>query len=169
MKKVCYLLCVVIAFTGCQEKMESPTISEEPVDNLVTIDYDKEEKAILSINKQILEAMVVHNDDSELRRHAHPNLRVIAPGGKVENLEDVIRGVNSLDAKSISLSEEEVIFFDDTAVLNGKMEIDGTMIPLGKLGPAKYMAVFILENGEWKLVSRSITPCAKMAIDNGFC
>lgn len=166
-----FLSVILLCFFNCQETVQPEPIVEEVnvQKDTVTPDWESEKQIILEMNQKIIQAMVVENDPSVFEKHSHPNFRVIAPGGKLENKEEVIRGVNSLDAKAVNLSDEEIIFYGNTAILTGKMHIDGSMQPLGKLGPAKYMTVFIKVNGEWRMVSRSITPCAQIAIDNGFC
>jgi len=74
-----------------------------------------------------------------------------------------------MDVVGFEINDEQVIFSGTTAVLVGKLVIDGEMQPVGRFGPMKFMAVFVESDGEWKLMARSNTLCIEMAIKRGFC
>lgn len=93
----------------------------------------------------------------------------MAPGGRIENKAEAVGGVNSWNAESIEVRDEQVIFHDNTAVLVGRVQIDGVMRPVGTLPPMKFMAVFVQTGDGWKLLARSLTPCFELAIERGFC
>ena len=88
---------------------------------------------LIELNRGVLEAMLLENDAGLLVENASPDYRVVAPGGRVETLEMVLEGVDSVKADGLELSQQEVTFSGDTAILIGKLEIDGTMQPRGLL------------------------------------
>ncbi len=138
-----------------------------PVSAQSTSDSDAE--IIKRLNHEALWSLLVERDPSILDQLALDQLIVVAPGGVVESKEQAIAGAGSLDVRSIELSDEQVVFHGDTAVLVGKLEADGTMKPLGRLPTMKYMAVFVRADGNWRLLARSLTPCAPLAIEHGVC
>ncbi|MCH9014716.1 MAG: hypothetical protein IH877_03380 [Gemmatimonadetes bacterium] len=44
-----------------------------------------------------------------------------------------------------------------------------TMYPVGRLAPLKFMRVFVRSDGEWRLLSLSLTPCVDMLVRIGRC
>lgn len=131
--------------------------------------HDPDADELLKINRQIMEDMVLRQDPATLLKYAHPDYRVVAPGGRVETKEQTAAGATSLVATGLEISDEQVTIAGDTGVVIGKIDIDGIMKPVGKLGPMKSMVVFVRHDGEWKILSRALTPCIKMAIEHGFC
>ena len=125
--------------------------------------------SIIELHRQVTEAMLVHGDPEPFLAATHPDFTVVAPGGKVETRKEVVAGLESIEADGISLSQEVVTFYGDTAVLTGRLEIDGIMKPVGDLGPMKFMAVFQRDNDHWQMLSRALTRCHPMAVQHGFC
>ncbi len=136
------------------------------------MDADGEMKAaeiIKQLNREQQEALLLNKDPEPIQRIALDNFLVIAPGGRVENKSQAVAGVDSLDVRGVEISQEQVIFHGDTAVLVGKLDIDGTMAPLGKLPPMKFMATYVKTDDGWRMLSRSMTPCAPVAVERGVC
>lgn len=131
--------------------------------------HESDADALLRINREILEGMLLRQDPAALLEHTHPEFTVVAPGGRVESREQVVAGVQSVDAKGLEISGEQATIVGDTGLLVGRLDIDGEMQPVGKLGPMKFMAIFIRQDGEWKLLSRALTPCLEVAIERGVC
>jgi ketosteroid isomerase-like protein len=131
--------------------------------------HDPDAEALLKLNRQIMEDTILRQDPSSLLSHAHPDYRVVAPGGRVETREQTAAGVKSIVATGLEITQEQVHIAGDTGVVIGRMDIDGVMKPVGDLGPGKFMAVFVRQDGEWKILSRALTPCIQMAIEHGFC
>lgn len=125
--------------------------------------------AIIELNRAILEALIVKRDATVFENVALDQFVVVAPGGKVEDKAQAVAGVASFDVESISVTDEQVTFAGETAVLVGKLVIDGVMQPVGRLGPMKFMAVFVRSGEEWRLLARSLTICHEMAVAHGFC
>lgn len=124
---------------------------------------------VRALNARILHDLLVERDASTLEANTLDDFLVIAPGGRVEDKQQALAGVGSLDVRSIELSDERWIERDDMIVLIGKLVADGTMQPLGKLPPMKYLAVFVRADGEWKMQARSLTMCAPIAVQRGVC
>ncbi|GAA4857541.1 nuclear transport factor 2 family protein [Luteimonas vadosa] len=131
--------------------------------------HDPDADALLALNRQMMEDLVLRQDPSTLLAHAHPDYRIIAPGGRVETKEETKAGATSIVARGMDITQEQVHVVDDTAVVIGKIDIDGVMHPVGALRPAKFMSVFVRQDGTWKILSRALTPCIPMAIERGFC
>jgi len=130
---------------------------------------DDDAETIKKLNREITEALLLHNDSDPLERLALAQYLVVAPGGRIETKEQAVSGADSLDVAGMEISNEQVIFQDDAAVIVGKLDIDGTMQPMGKLPPMKFMATFVKTDGEWRALSRSMTPCAPVAVERGVC
>ncbi|WDI33225.1 nuclear transport factor 2 family protein [Hyphococcus flavus] len=124
---------------------------------------------IKQLNREQQQELLLNKNAEPLERLAVDQYLVIAPGGRVETKAQAVVGVGSLDVRAVEFSQEQVIFYNDTAVLVGKIDIDGTMQPLGKFPPMKFMATFVRTEDGWKTLSRSMTPCAPIAIEHGVC
>lgn len=145
----------IIALTGCAETEDLNT--QNNIDELI------------KLNSELSRSMIVNRDKTLFDELAVDNFRVLAPGGVTENKAQVIRGLSAWDVVDIEISNEEVAFHGDIAVLTNRLDIDGTMQPIGRWGPLKSMRVFKFENNKWRLVSQSLTPCLPKAIEVGRC
>jgi hypothetical protein len=112
---------------------------------------------------------IIERDPDLFRDISLDQFLVVAPGGRIETKDEAIRGVTGWEAESIEVRDEQVIFHGNTAVLVGRLKIDGVMRPVGTLPPMKFMAVFVDSSDGWKLLARSLTPCFPIAIERGFC
>lgn len=126
-------------------------------------------REVIELNSRIMYEQILARDPRLFEQIALEQFLVVAPGGRIEDKAMAAAGVNAWDAAGIEVSEEEVVFEGGTAVLVGRLEIDGVMNPVGKLPPMKFMAVFVEKPGGWRLLSRSLTPCFPIAIEKGFC
>lgn len=124
---------------------------------------------VVELNRRLLQQQIVERDPDLFNRIALDQFVVVAPGGRIENKAQSAAGVSAFDARGIELSDEQVVFSPGVAVLVGRLAIDGVMRPVGALPPMKFMAVFVEDAGGWRLLSRSLTPCFPIAIENGFC
>lgn len=164
MKKPLPTFLTALLFVACST---NPSPQQAPTSEPSTPESTTRE--LLEINREILEPMILENDPSGLLKHAHEKFLVIAPGGVVEDRDKAAAGAQSFSATDVSISDEQVTLVGDTAVLVGKLEIDGEMRPVGELPPMKFMAAFVHVDGEWKLLARALTPCFPMAIEHGLC
>lgn len=124
---------------------------------------------ILELNSELSRSMIVDRDKALFEDTAVDSFQVLAPGGVVENKQVAIRGLSAWDVKDIKISGATVAIHDNIATVINRLDIDGTMQPIGRWGPLKSMRVFQYENGEWKLVSQSLTPCLPKVIEIGRC
>lgn len=130
---------------------------------------DSRASEIIELNRRIMHEQIIERNPTLFEEVSLHQFLVVAPGGRIENKVEAVGGVNSWDAQSIDIRDERVIFHENTAVLIGRLQVNGVMRPVGSLPPMKFMAVFV-ETGEgWRLLSRSLTPCFEMAIERGFC
>lgn len=128
------------------------------------------ESALLELNRQILVQMIEEQDPELLQSVAVDDYIVVAPGGRVENLSQVAAGVGSFSPDAtIEITDERVVRQAETAIVIGKLVIDGEMQPVGPLPPLKFMTVFVHSNGRWRLLARSLTSCFEIAIERGVC
>lgn len=130
---------------------------------------DSKASEIIDLNRRIMHQQIIERDPALFDETSLDGFLVVAPGGRVENKTEAMGGVNAWDASSIDVRDEQVIFHGNTAVLIGRLQIDGVMRPVGTLPPLKFMAVFVETGGQWKLLARSLTPCFQLAIEHGFC
>lgn len=96
-------------------------------------------------------------------------LRVLAPGGLIEGKASVLRGLSGWNATDVVLTNTEVVFSHGVAIVSGRMDIDGTMEPVGEWGPLKYVSTWTKVDDKWRLVSRALTPCLDMLVKLGKC
>lgn len=121
------------------------------------------------LSEDIFRAQIVENDTTLFSEYAVEEFRILAPGGLIEDRNHVVAGVQSWDAVGIEVSGVEVVHRGPVAIVFGRIDIDGEMQPIGRWGPLKFMNVFVQEDDGWRLLSRSMTPCADMLIRLGRC
>ncbi|MBY6205180.1 nuclear transport factor 2 family protein [Halomonas denitrificans] len=124
---------------------------------------------LLALNEELVRSQIVQRDASFFDRIAVDEFRVLAPGGLIETRAEAIAGVTAWDVTDVQLSGTDIVFHGDVAIMTGRMDIDGTMQPVGRWGPLKYMSTWIKQDGEWRLASRSLTPCLDKLIEIGRC
>lgn len=127
------------------------------------------EAALVELNRQIMNNQIILRDPSLFNEVALDQFLVVAPGGRIETKAQSAAGVTAFDARGIEVSDEQVTVSGNTAVLVGRLHIDGEMRPVGELPPMKFMAVFVKDQARWRLLARSLTPCFPIAIERGFC
>lgn len=128
---------------------------------------DREE--LLRLNEEFTRSQIVDRSPDVLNRVAMDNFRVLAPGGLIENKAQVIRGLSAWDATDVVLSDTEIVFHDEVAIVMGRMDVEGVMRPVGEWGPLKYMSTWVKSEGEWRILSRSLTPCLEILIQMDRC
>lgn len=130
---------------------------------------DDRAREVIELNSRIMHQQILARDPSLFQEVALDQFLVVAPGGRIEDKAMAAAGVSAWDATGIEVSQEQVIFEGNAAVLVGRVQIDGVMKPVGELPPMKFMAVFIEKPDGWRLLSRSLTPCFPIAIEKGLC
>jgi hypothetical protein len=131
-------------------------------------------QALLDLNRQLLESVFVRGETAMLAAAALPNLVVVPPGGVVENREQVLNGVPRVaGAEAVEVDDVVVVDHGTTAVVVARVRtrrekpIAGA--PPGETGRSRMMNVFVHEQGKWRLLARSITPCIERAVAAGRC
>lgn len=130
---------------------------------------DADRAELLRLNEELARSQIVARDPVFFSQVAVDDFRVLAPGGLLEGKEQVLAGLSAWNAVDVELSGTEIVFHGPVATVMGRMDIDGEMRPVGRWGPLKYMSTWIREGGEWRLVSRSLTPCLDILIKMGRC
>lgn len=131
---------------------------------------EAERTELKDLNREVLERMIEDRDPTPLQEVAYHDFLVIAPGGVVETLDQVVGGVESFSSDAtVAVSDQQVLWRDGVAVVIGKLVIDGEMRPVGELPPLKFLSVFLHEDGQWRLMARTLTACFEMAIERGLC
>jgi hypothetical protein len=138
-------------------------------DGRSTPDREADRAELLRLNDELARSQIVARDSTFFSEVAVDEFRVLTPGGLFENKEQVIRGLSAWDATAVELSGTEVVFYGPVALVMGRMDIDGEMRPVGRWGPLKYMSTWVREGDEWRLVSRSLTPCFDVLVQMGHC
>lgn len=132
-------------------------------------DREADKKELLRLNEELARSQIVDRDSAFIKQVALDDFRVLAPGGLIENKSQVIAGLSGWDATDVQLTGTEVLFYGDVALVMGRMDIDGIMKPVGRWGPLKYMSTWIRDGKEWRLLSRSLTPCIEILLKMGRC
>lgn len=132
-------------------------------------DFGVDRAELIRLNEELARSQIVARDPTFISEVAAEDFRVLAPGGLIENKEQVIAGLSAWNATSVELTDTQVVFHGPVAIVMGRMDIDGEMRPVGRWGPLKYMSTWLREGGEWRLLSRSLTPCIDVLIKMGRC
>ena len=154
------LLLIVILQSGC---------ISSPLRTNTHLDQEADRAELLRLNEKLANSQIVLRDASFFSEVAVTNFRVLAPGGLIENKDQVIAGLSAWDATGVTLTDTQVIFHGPVATVFGRMDIDGVMKPVGRWGPLKYMSTWLREDEEWRLLSRSLTPCIDVLIKMNRC
>jgi hypothetical protein len=133
------------------------------------IGREADKKELLKLNEELARSQIVDRDSTFIMKIALEEFRILAPGGLFENKSQVIAGLAGWNATDVQLTGTEVVFYGDIALVMGRMDIDGEMRPIGRWGPLKYMSTWVREGTEWRLLSRSLTPCLEILIEVGRC
>ena len=152
------VVCFIVA--GCK-----PTATTSKTD--VGTEADRAE--LIRINEELVKSQIVDRDSVLFSALAVDEFRVLAPGGLIERKAQAIAGLTAWDANGVSLTGTEVVFHGPVALVMGRMDIDGTMRPVGRWGPLKYMSTWVHEDGKWLLLARSMTPCLDQLVALGRC
>lgn len=124
---------------------------------------------LIALERTLLHLAIVEGDPGFFEEVALGQFVGVAPGGVVEGRDEAAHGEGPFDARGITVTDERVSFAGRTAVLVGRLEIDGEMSPVGRPPPLRIMSVYVREAGRWRLLSRSLTPCFPSAVERGLC
>jgi hypothetical protein len=108
--------------------------------------------APIQLHKELLETAFLRGESSLLAATALPNLIVVPPGGVVERRDQVIRGLPNVGAESVRLLPTTVRrpWWWRASVSRAR--------PARTRGPgrSRMMNVFVKDQGQWRLLARSI-------------
>ena len=140
----------------------------------VTTQREDDRQALLDLNRQLLESVFVRGETEMLASAALSNLVVVPPGGVVENRQQVLNGVpNVAGAQAVEVDEVVVAEHGTTAVVVSRVQTKRDKpvagAPPGETGRIRMMNVFVRDQGSWRLLARSITPCIQRAVAAGRC
>lgn len=127
---------------------------------------------LLDLHRRLVHTQMIDRDATFLRAHSLPSYTVVAPGGVIENREQVVAGLRAFTrVDSISMTREQVVFSGDIALVLARLEIHGEIEgPAGSFGPTTTSTTFVRgEDGRWLAAARSLTPCHPRAIQAGRC
>ena len=131
-----------------------------------------EEEELLALHRQFVVTHMIGRDPAFLLAHSLPSYRVVAPGGVVENRDQIISGFQAFAAlDSVTISREEAVISGPVALVLSRQETHGELAgPAAGFGPVTTSTVFLRsDSGGWLAVSSSITPCRPRAIQAGRC
>ena len=156
------ILVLTAVVSACTPPAQFPASSASP-----GTDADRAE--LLALNDRLVKSQLIDRDSTFFSRVAVDEFRVLAPGGLIEDRDQAIAGLTAWDVKSVELTGTDVVFHGPVATVMGRLDIDGVMRPVGRWGPLKYMSTWIRDGGEWRLLSRSLTPCLTPLVEMGRC
>jgi hypothetical protein len=130
---------------------------------------DAGDDELLRVHREMLQAMIVDHNVRPFDAVALDQLLLIPPGGILESKAEALAGVGAFAVTEVVLEDETVVRHGSTAVVIAKMTLRGEVRPVGRLGPMRTLSAFVLVDGEWRLLARSLTPCLPVAIQAGRC
>lgn len=130
---------------------------------------DADRAELLRLTRMLYESMLVRQDSTLFAAVALGDVVVVPPGGIVESRAQVIAGLANFRISAVELDDLRVVLQDSTAVVTGRLTPAGEVRGVGSPGPLRFLDVFMRSGGEWRLLARSLTPCAARAVAAGRC
>jgi hypothetical protein len=127
-------------------------------DDAASAQRENPEPHLVELNAHLFERLLLHHDPAPYRETALPEYRFVASIGIVENLDEVTTDLDNLAVRVLHITNEETLLRGSTAVLIGTMHMEGSVLGYPLPEDMRYMSVFVHEDGEWRLLSRSLTP-----------
>lgn len=125
--------------------------------------------ALFGLHRQLLESVFLRGDSALLAATALPNAVVVPPGGIVESRGQLLTGLRNTLSDSISIDDVVIVHHGTTAVVIARFRAslrDGQRPGIGR---SRMMSVFVYDDGTWRFLARSVTPCVERAISAGRC
>jgi len=119
---------------------------------------DNPEEYLVRLHTEMMEEYVLHHNTELYAETTMDDYLLVVEIGLIETRDEVLTTVGNLDMKTVNLTNEEFLHYGDTAVLIGKMELDGSILGHTVAGKVRYMSVFIKHHGQWKMLSGSFSP-----------
>lgn len=132
------------------------------------VSAQSDKHTLKQLNYELFESVILRGDTTQWSAVALEVLLVIPPGGVLENRAQAFAGVGAFDGvQALTVVTDSVAIHDDTAVLVGRLRLDREVRPVGRVGPLRFMNVFVRTDDGWKLLARSLTPCSERAVEAG--
>ena len=124
---------------------------------------------LLDLDQRLMRSQLIDQDGALFIESSTENFRLMAPGGMFEDRQNVLHGLSAWDVADISLSGREVVFNGNTAMVLARLDIEGTMTPIGRWGPLKMISTYLHADEGWRLFSRALTECHPKLVESGRC
>jgi hypothetical protein len=116
------------------------------------------ESRLIEFNRELWEEYMLHHNTAPYQRLALPEYLFLADIGLVETKEQVIATVGNLKIEALSIVHEEFRLHGQTAVLMGRLEVEGEVLGIRLPPVMRYLSVFVLsKEQEWKVLAQSLT------------
>lgn len=116
------------------------------------------EKYLTQLHTELMEKYILHHDAELYADIMLDDYLLVVEIGLIENREHLLTTVGNLEIQSAKLSNEEFLHYGSTAVLIGILEMEGKILGHTIDGMLRYMSVFIMHEGRWRLLSGSFSP-----------
>ena len=105
-----------------------------------------------------MEQYILHHNTHPYADVMMDDYLLVVEIGLIENRDHLLTTVGNLDIQSATLVNEKFLHYDSNAVLIGTLEMEGKILGHTIDGMVRYMSVFILHEGRWRLLSGSFSP-----------
>ena len=129
--------------------------SFEPVDVSKT---ENIEEFLIRKHTEMMEQYILHHNTEPYADLMLDDYLLVVEIGLIEDRELLLTTVANLDIQTAKLTNQEFLHYDSTAVLIGTLEMEGKILGNTIDGKLRYMSVFILHDGRWRLLSGSFSP-----------
>lgn len=116
------------------------------------------EQYLTGLYSELMETYILHHKTDLYAKHTTEDYLLVVEIGLIEDRELVITTVENLDFTSVIIENEEFLHHGDTVVLIGQKEMNGNIMGYTIDAKMRYMAVFVQEEGRWKMLSGSFSP-----------
>jgi len=127
------------------------------------------EETLRLLTVELFRSTMVENDASLMAAVTLPEFLVIPPAGFIEDRTEALDGIAAFAVDSITVGEMRVVVHDGTALVIGRLDMHGEVRGVGAIGPMRFMNVFVETDAGWRLLGRSLTPCAARTLAAGRC
>ncbi len=117
-----------------------------------------QELGLEEINEYLFTEYALNKNTQPLSEIATDDFMLIAAPGMIENKDRVINGVKNLNISSLNVSVDKLITTDNVGIVIGILEMKGTIMNNPIPGKIRYSSTFIKKDGNWRLISRTMTP-----------
>jgi hypothetical protein len=118
----------------------------------------KIEEYLIRLHTELMEQYILYHDAELYANVMLDDYLLVIEIGLIENRELLLNTVGNLDIQTAKLTNEEFLHYGSTAVLIGKLEMEGKILGHTIDGMLRYMSVFILHQDQWRLLSGSFSP-----------